>query len=260
MTVLGWTITAGSDDPVIATAIHAGHDLRPEIAPFVALDEQTRLREEDPFTDRWLSIAGNQIQVMRSRFEVDLNRPRDEAVYIDPEAAWGLDLWTIPLPARVIEDSIASYDAFYRDLGALCDGVASEHPRFVVLDLHSYNHRRGGPDAPVDDPEANPEINVGTGSIDRSVWGDVIDAFSDAVGTYPFDGGHIDVRENVRFRGGYMSRWLNDRYAGRGCALAIEVKKIYMDEWTGQPDEGVVVNVGDALQEAAIAVRGVLES
>ena len=29
----------------------------------------------------------------RSRFEVDLNRPREEAVYRVPEDCWGLDVW-----------------------------------------------------------------------------------------------------------------------------------------------------------------------
>lgn len=68
MTDPGWTITADNDDPIIATAIHAGHALGVEIMPFVALDEATRLREEDPFTDRWLSIADNRIQVVRVAF------------------------------------------------------------------------------------------------------------------------------------------------------------------------------------------------
>ena len=51
-----------------------------------------------------------------------------------------------------------------------------------------------------------------------------------------------------------MSRWINERYAGRGCCLAIEVKKNYMDEWSGQPQEAVIVNVGDALIAATEAV------
>ncbi|HZA86643.1 MAG TPA: hypothetical protein VE466_07175, partial [Acidimicrobiales bacterium] len=42
--------------PVVTTAIHAGHDLRPEVADFVMVDEATRLREEDRFTDR-LAVA-----------------------------------------------------------------------------------------------------------------------------------------------------------------------------------------------------------
>ena len=47
----------------------------------------------------------------------------------------------------------------------------------------------------------------------------------------------MDVRENVRFRGGELSRWVNERYRDRGCALAIEFKKMFMDEWTGTVDE-----------------------
>ena len=35
----------------------------------------------------------NRIIVNRSRFEVDINRPRDKAVYITPEDAWGLHIW-----------------------------------------------------------------------------------------------------------------------------------------------------------------------
>ena len=56
-----------------------------------------------------------------------------------------------------------------------------------------------------------------------------------------------------------MSRWINDKYLGRGCTLAIEVKKFYMDEWTGQPDEGAVVAVGEVLATAATAIRTLLE-
>jgi N-formylglutamate amidohydrolase len=256
----GWTITSDPGDPVIATAIHAGHVIRPDVLERSALDDGDRLREEDPFTDRWLAIAGNQINVERSRFELDLNRPRDAAIYLDSDAAWSLDLWASPLPPEAIDRSLAIYDAFYRDLADVCDAVASDHERFVVLDLHSYNHRRGGPDAPVDDPELNPEINVGTGTVERPRWDGIVDAFCDALRRFPFDGGHLDVRENVRFRGGHMSRWINDRYAGRGCALAIEVKKIYMDEWSGEAFEPVIVTIGDALVVAAEAVRDELGS
>ncbi len=256
----GWTIVTDLADPIAATAIHAGHAVRPDVLARSALDDDARRREEDPFTDRWLSIAGNRIDVGRSRFELDLNRPRDAAVYLDADAAWSLDLWTSPLPPDVIERSLEIYDAFYEDLAGVCDALAAEHERFVVLDLHSYNHRRGGPDAPVDDPASNPEINVGTGSVDRPEWDGVVAAFSDALRQFPFDGGHLDVRENIRFRGGHMSRWINDRYAGRGCALAIEAKKIYLDEWSGEPFEPVIATIGDALIVAAEAVRDELRS
>lgn len=254
-----WVVSE-ADDPIIATAIHAGHTLRPELLALSALSDEERLREEDPHTDRWLGLAANQIAVDTSRFETDLNRPRASAFYVEPEDAWGLTLWKSRPAEEVITRSRLLYEDFYRDLGELCDKTAAANGRFVLLDLHSYNHRRGGHDAPVDDPEQNPEINVGTGSLDRGNWSDVAEVFSTAVAESPFDGGHLDVRENVRFQGGWMSRWINDRYAGRGCALAIEVKKIYMDEWTGEADESVIANVGDALRAGAMAVREVLSS
>jgi len=248
-----WLIDRG-EGPVVATAIHAGHSLRPEVEERIALDDATRLREEDPFTDQWLSIAGTTVAVSMSRFEVDLNRPRESAVYMKNSDAWDLELWKEAPPIDLVEGSLQKYDRFYQELAETCDEVAARHDRFLVLDLHSYNHRRLGPDAPVDSPDDNPEINVGTGSVDRTVWGDVVDSFCQALASHPFDGGHLDVRENVRFRGGHMSRWINERYAGRGCCLAIEVKKIYMDEWSGQPQEAVIVNVGDALIAATEAV------
>ncbi len=36
--------------PIVAAALHAGHALRAELLPLCALDEETRLREEDPYT------------------------------------------------------------------------------------------------------------------------------------------------------------------------------------------------------------------
>jgi len=39
--------------------------------------------------------------------------------------------------------------------------------RFVVFDLHTYNHRLG-PQALPADPRYNPEVNLGTGTLDQN--------------------------------------------------------------------------------------------
>src|SRR5687767_2561877 len=75
-----WELHEGGG-PLIATAIHAGHAISPEFAALSALSEDGRLREEDPFTDAWTVIASTRIVMRRSRFEVDVNRPRDESLY-----------------------------------------------------------------------------------------------------------------------------------------------------------------------------------
>jgi len=252
-----WTIATG-DDPIVATAIHAGHDLRNEIAEAIQLPDTDRRREEDPYTDHWVGIAKNSIVVNRSRFEVDLNRPREKAVYIVPDDAWGLEIWKTTPGDDIIARSLELYDRFYAEIGALCDEIIATHGHVVVLDLHSYNHRRRGPEAPVDDPELNPEVNLGTASIDPDPWGDVVDAFTSTMRDLPFFDGNLDVRANVKFTGGNMSRWINARYGSSGCAIAVEMKKIYMDEWKGDLDEDVTATVGRLLESAAQSVRGIL--
>lgn len=243
--------TSGSNDlPVVSAAIHAGHALREEIADVIELDPATRLREEDPYTDHVIRDVGTAVAVDRSRFEVDLNRDRDSAVYRRPEDAWGLDVWRVPLTDEATERSLAQHDAFYARLESMLDELAHNGP-FLLLDVHSYNHRRGGPTAAPEPVADNPEVNVGTGSLEGGRWRDVVDCFLDELGRCEVRGHPLDVRENVRFRGGHLSRWVNRRYPQHGCALAIELKKTFMDEWTGAPDDEHLADLGDALARTA---------
>lgn len=244
---------------MVVTAIHAGHELRPSLAARAAVDDATRFREEDPYTDLLAPSRGAQVTVHRSRFEVDLNRPRDQAVYASPEQAWGLELWREPLPAEEVERSLRLHDRFRHDLARLLDPIA-RRGEFVVLDLHSYNHRRRGPDAPAEPAADNPEVNLGTGSLDRERWDAVVERFLSTLGRCKVWGHQLDVRENVRFRGGDLSRWINERYDGAGCALAVEFKKTFMDEWTGVPDLSHLFQLRDALAVTASALVAPLRS
>jgi hypothetical protein len=252
----GFWETQRGDGPLVAAAVHHGHDLRDEVAERMALDDDTRLREEDPFTGEWTAMAPNRLVVHRSRFEVDLNRPRDTAVYRGPDDAWGLDVWKKALPEAIVERSLAHYDAFYAELGGILRDLEARHGRFVVFDLHSYNHRRSGPDGPPADPEGNPQVNVGTGSLDRQRWGPLVDRFISDLRAFDFPGGRLDVRENVKFLGRAMPWFVHGEFAETGCAIAIEFKKFFMDEWTGRRDEALFYAIGDALEST---VAGVLE-
>jgi N-formylglutamate amidohydrolase len=251
-------ICGGSAVPLVATAIHAGHDLRPEVARLVQLDELTRLREEDPFTDRIARCADSRVIVHRSRFEVDLNRSRDGAVYRTPDDCWGLDVWREPLPDAVVARSLDVYDSFYESLGSRLDPLAARGP-FVVFDVHSYNHRQQGPEASPAPAAENPDINVGTGSMDRGRWAPVVGALIDALDGAEVCGEPIDVRENVRFEGANLARWVHERYPATGCALALEFKKTFMDEWTGHVDERRVDALADTLTAAVPAVLDALD-
>ena len=245
-----WKLTWG-EGPVVALAIHDGHLVRPGLETRLALNEGDRLREEDPFTGTWTEIAPTRVVALRSRFEVDLNRPRGQAVYLTPDDAWGLDVWREPPTREDLQVSLAEYDAFYELLAELYDDLVARHGRFLVLDLHSYNHRRDGPDAPPSDPRGNPQINVGTGTLqDRDRWAHLVDRFIGDLRAQEFPGGRLDVRENVRFRGGHCARWTHERYPESACVLSVEVRKFFMDEWTGEPDVVLLRAVRDALGAA----------
>ena len=130
-----WTVQRG-DDPIVATAIHDGHHLRRDVAESMALSEADRLREEDPFTGQAVTAVPTHVVVHRSRYEIDLNRDLDNAVYLTPEQSWGLACWRNPPDAIAIEHSRRMHRAYYAMLGGLLDDIVATHGRFVLLDVH----------------------------------------------------------------------------------------------------------------------------
>ena len=241
-------------DGLVATAVHNGHELRPELAIITALDDATRLREEDPHTGKIAARFANNVVVHRSRFEVDLNRERDEAVYRSPEDAWGLELWQRELTEEEMTASLALFDRFYLDLASSLDRLVANHGGFVLYDIHSYNHRRLGPGSLPDPEEESPLVNVGTGSLPEK-WKPVADALIESLRSNTFDGARFDARQNVRFEGRQVARWVHENYGDVGCALAIELKKVFMDEWTGTLDPGRMSRLGDVLIASSSDVR-----
>ncbi len=231
-----WTVQRGGG-PVVATAIHDGHELRPEVAAAMKLSETDRLREEDPFTGQAILDVPTHVVAHRSRFEFDLNRGGEEAVYRTPDQSWGLKVWHGTCDDELCTRSLDIHAAYYRMMAGLLDDVAAVHPRFVLLDVHSYNHRRDGLSGAPTPQEKAPDINIGTFSMPRGEWAFLLDPLMAAMASFDFNGRRLDVRENIAFQGkGEQTRFVHQRYPGRGCAIAIEFKKFFMDEWSGEPD------------------------
>jgi N-formylglutamate amidohydrolase len=230
-------------------ALHHGSALREEVRAQLAIGPHQRRREEDPHSGDWARISPNHAIALRSRFEVDLNRPPQSAVYREPDDAWGVRVWNSRPPPALIERSLAEHALFYRTMHTALDILLERSERVLVLDLHCYNHRRSGPNAPPDDPRRNPDLNVGTGTMDRARWAPVVDAFIDAARNERA----IDVRENVRFRGAYFPSWVHRTFPDRACALALEVKKTFMDEWTGEIDLAAHAAWRDVIRAGTIA-------
>jgi len=229
------------------TAIHDGHQIRTDLLDLFNLTDSERLREEDPFTAQWLNSFDNRITVHNSRFEVDVNRPRNKAVYMLPEDAWGLKVWRQTLSDDVALASLQVYDDFYRECERYFDNLFTLQERIIVLDIHSYNHRRDSREVEAD-PSENPEINIGTKNMDRELWDPVVGTLIEQFRSFNYNGRKLDVRENVKFKGGYFGQWLYERYKKNICPISIEFKKFFMDEWTGKAFENDIMLIDQMLQ------------
>lgn len=256
MMQLGWVLTEGGG-PVVAVALHDGYEVRPEMAALLAVTETDRWREEDPFTATWTEIGNIRIVAKRSRFEVDLNRPKEKAVYLKPEEAWGLRVWRTHPPSDIIAHALADYEAFYTAIGRVFSDLTCRFGRFVVYDLHTYNHRRLGLHVPPAHPKYTPEVNLGTGTMNRTRWALVVERFLADMQGFEFFGRQLDVRENVRFRGGYFPYWVHQAFLKSARVLSVEMKKFFMGEWSNAVDLTQLEALRGALQST---VPGMLEA
>jgi N-formylglutamate amidohydrolase len=213
------------------------------------------LREEDPYTADYTLIAENRLIINTSRFEIDLNRSREEAIYRSPEQAWGIKVWKDNAPEMIFEESLSEYDFFYRGFDLLIQEFIRKFGFVVVYDIHTYNYRRQNL-LMEDSPVLNPDINVGTGNLNRRLWAPVVDHFIHSIANYKHFQMQLDVRENARFKGGFLSHWVHHNFPNRSCVLAIEIKKIFMDEWTGIADMEKLNKLSVALHET---IPGVLQ-
>ncbi len=251
-----FTIILNGQMPLVTAAIHDGHRLSGNLNRIATIGESDRLREEDPFTGLWTDLSDNRILVLHSRFEFDLNRPLETAMYLQPSDAWGLELWKTRPTEGMLEESRDKYRAFYENVREGLAGLVKKFGHVVIYDLHSYNHRRNGPEAPPEDPDLNPEINIGTATMNREFWSSLVDRFIADLRNYDFMGRRLDVRENVRFKGGYFPLWIHENFPDSCCCISIEIKKIFMDEWTGEPDRASISEIRNALWST---VPGVME-
>jgi N-formylglutamate deformylase len=235
--------------PVLAAAIHNGHKMPEELLSICGISEADRLREEDPYTREFAELFPNHLYLQTSRFCIDLNRSPDKAVYLTPEDCWGLPARTHPIPPDLLEKLRQDYSSWYDLLRYQIDRMLSLHPFLVVLDLHSFNHRRGGPDAEPDPQSQNPDIIIGRSNLQEKHYASA-QSFCELLNGKEYLGKPLDCRLDVKFTGGYLSRWLNHFYPDRLICLAIEFKKTWMDEWSGLVDAQAVAELKDIFHTA----------
>ncbi|MFO7897143.1 MAG: N-formylglutamate amidohydrolase [Candidatus Cloacimonadales bacterium] len=224
---------------LIFTAIHSGDKLSPLCEKNMKLNAKTRRLEEDPYTEEMAKLHSNHIIPQFSRFEIDLNRRRENAFYLVPDDCWGLDSRKqVPQPKQISE-AYQLYDNFYETTQKHLQKISDKFGKFMILDIHSYNHQRLGVDMPFDDPQKNPDVIIGTSNMPPK-WQPFILDLQAKMQEFKINGNPLDVRIDIKYPGGNFPRWVHRTFPETGCAVALEFKKIYMNEWTGKVDYEVL--------------------
>jgi hypothetical protein len=92
--------------------------------------------------------------------------------------------------------------------------------------------------------------------MNRKKWAHLVERFITDLRSFDYKSRCLDVRENVKFLGGQIPRYIHSHFPESGCALAVEFKKFFMDEWTGTVDDAQLGWIRDALQ---VTVPGIVE-
>jgi len=218
-------------EPWLGLAAHAGHRVREELIPKMGIDENERLYEEDAYVDYFISSAPIQIVGLDSRFEYDVNRARDHAVYLKPFESWGKKVWKTPPTKDELELSYQKYDEFHELLDYFVEQMTGMFEKILVMDMHSYNYKR---QTYAGRANALPLFNLGTTAIDRTKHKPVIEKVLKHLGEISLPGIPASVAENDVFKGnGAIASAVASKYSD-SLLLNIEVKKVYMNETTGE--------------------------
>lgn len=227
--------------PYCCTAIHAGSNFRKDLKEKIALDEYERWYEEDPYTDAFISSMPITIVGHDSRYEYDLNRRPEEAIY---EIAWGKNVWSSKLSQREKQNSLSKHKNYYRIIAALVAKLEEKFGACIVYDMHSYNWQRWNREVPL--------FNIGCERIDMNRFGKYIDLWQRELAGIEIPGVENECAINDVFYGrGYNLEFLTEKFQNT-LVLATEVKKVYCNELSGEDYPDVIKGLQRGIKEAIL--------
>lgn len=236
-----YSLSLKIDDYVhyVCGAVHDGHHFRKELWDNCMHSGYDRWYEEDPETKNMVKSHPIVLAGCDSRFEYDLNRPPDEAVF---ETAWGKQLWKTPLDAKMRAKSLQKHSNFYRIVKALITKIESKFGLCIVYDMHSYNWKRWDREVPT--------WNLGTSNIDNDRYGNDVELWRQSLATIELpDGIKSDAAINNTFYGnGYFLKYITNTFKNT-LVLATEIAKVYCDENSRIIFPEVVASVEEQLRK-----------
>jgi hypothetical protein len=234
-----FTIKIDEYVPYICAAIHDGHQFRKELWDNCLHTEYDRWYEEDPETKNMIASHPIVIAGCDSRFEYDLNRAPEDAVFV---TAWGKQLWKTPLPEAQKQKSLAKHEAFYKVVHTLVKTIETKHKVAIVYDMHSYNWQRWDREVPT--------WNLGTSNVDNERFGPDIEAWRRSLSEMqlPNDIKSTALINDTFFGNGYFLKYITSSFKNT-LVLATEIAKVYCNEYEQVNFPEVVNSVEKQLRE-----------
>ncbi|MCB0398069.1 MAG: N-formylglutamate amidohydrolase [Winogradskyella sp.] len=207
--------------PYVCGAVHDGHQFRKDLWDNCLHSEYDRWYEEDPETKNMVISHPILISGCDSRFEYDLNRDPENAVF---DTAWGKQLWKNPLPEKEKTKSLQKHANFYKVVKALISKIEEKFGVCIVYDMHSYNWQRWDREVPT--------WNLGTSNIDNDRFGEQVESWRQMLSS-------IELPHNIKqtakindtFQGnGYFLKFITNNFKNT-LVLATEIAKVYCDEY-----------------------------
>lgn len=207
--------------PYACAAVHDGHQFRKDLWDNCLHSEFDRWYEEDPETKNMIVTHPIVIAGCDSRFEYDLNRDPENAVF---DTAWGKQLWKNPLPEAEKIKSLKRHESFYNVVEALISKLEEKFGVCVVYDMHSYNWKRWDREVPT--------WNLGTSNIDNGRFGDEVERWRSYLESIEFPHNiKQTAKVNDTFQGnGYFLKFITNNFKNT-LVLATEIAKVYCDEY-----------------------------
>lgn len=207
--------------PYLCGAVHDGHQFRKELWDNCLHSEYDRWYEEDPETKNMVTSHPIVISGLDSRFEYDLNRDPENAVF---DTAWGKQLWKSPLPDIEKTKSLQKHTNFYKVVHALISKLEERFGTCVVYDMHSYNWQRWDREVPT--------WNLGTSNIDNERFGESVESWRQMLESIKLPN---DIKQTAKindtFQGnGYFLKYITNNFENT-LVLATEIAKVYCDEY-----------------------------
>jgi len=238
-----FTIKIEKYEPALSVAIHNGARFSDELSAQCLLSTEERYQEEDPYTGSFIENQAITVIAHDSRYAYDLNRKSEDCVYT---SAWGKKVWKNSLDAVTLTALREKHACFHRIITCLLEALTADFGQCLVYDVHSYNYRRY-------ERTDLPLFNLGTTTVATNKWRPAISNILAALKKIQLPDVQTTVAENDIFLGkGYLAVSVHNRF-DNVMVLAVEVKKIFMNETTGEADPQILPQLQQVFNATLLA-------